>query len=226
MRSGVILDPLFFLMLIFGGFLPVLLISVLQQNNPLVSGKSTTIVVMGIAGLAVTLALAAVKKLPIHWQGWEFLLNRNVGLLVVFLLGATWISQYLVFAGTSVSLGIVDVLQAKLFYGGVGVFEELFFGMGLLLVPNALVGSKYFAAWNSIAMNPAWFGIYHLEVLPAIGLLYVIVPRLVFNLVYLVFPVPSAMMLTHFTWNAIIASTATISVLSLAGLGLMGVVPL
>lgn len=204
-------DPLVFLLVLFLGVLPVSLIAVLQQNNAVIVAKSALIMVMGGMGLIVAVMLGLVKQVQIKWVGFQYLINKSMGLLVLLLLAATYLSQFLVGVGTGITFGIVDVLQAKLYYGGVGIFEEALFGIGLFLVPNALLDNQYWTAFNFV-LNPILFGIYHLFVLQSpVALLYVIIPRIIWNFIYLFWAMPSIIMLTHFTWNWLVATLSALA---------------
>lgn len=200
------LDPVFFITLIFLDIFPLSLLSVLQQNNPSVSSKFSTIMIMGVFGLVVAIALASVKQQKIQWIGFSGLIRKNIFLVVLVLLGFTWISQYVIFAGTSVTLGITSVLQGKITYGAIGVNEELLFGVCMFISVNSLMDSPYWTAFNFI-LNPIIFGIYHIYVIGAsVALLYVILPRIIWNVYYLFAALPTPIMITHFVWNFVVAS--------------------
>lgn len=222
-KDVIYFDPLMFISIIFLGFLPTTLIAVLQQNNAALVGKSVLIMMMGIGGLVITLALYAVHQVKLKWIGFGVLLNRNVGLLVLAMLAVTYLSQFFVSAATSVTLGIADVLQGKFWYASVGVWEELAFGVLLFLCVNALLDNVYWTAFNFI-LNPIIFAAYHLAVLPSsVALLYVLLPRIAWNLVYIFWAVPSPIILTHFVWNFSVASLATAK-LSIIALSIFGLV--
>ena len=202
----VIFDPLMILLTGLLGILPLSLISVLSQSDALTMGKMNTIMIMGVSGLVMAMLLSFLKQQKFKWIGFEFLFSKGMFLLVLALLGATYLSQFLISGATTVRFGIVDVLQAKLAYGAIGVFEENWFGVFLYLSVSNLVDNKYFTAFNFI-LNPILFSMYHIYVIgTSIALLYVIVPRIIWNLVYTVWAVPSPIMLTHWTWNYLLAS--------------------
>ena len=148
-------------------------------------------------------------------------------LIALVLIGLTYVSQFFVSAGTGVSgsvLGIVDVLQAHLYYSAIGPQEELFFGVALFLGLNNLIDSPYWTAFNFI-LNPILFGIYHVYVIGAsIALLYVVIPRVIFNIYYLVAAIPSPVMIAHFSWNWLVTSVAASSIV-LSGLSFAVNVP-
>lgn len=202
----VIFDPLMILLTGLLGVLPLSLISVLSQNNPVTMGKMDTIMIMGISGLVMAILCSFLKQQKFKWVGFEFLFSKGMFLLVLALLGATYLSQFLISGATTVRFGIVDVLSAKLAYGAIGVFEENWFGIFLFLSVNNLIDSKYFTAFNFI-LNPILFGMYHIYVIgTSIALLYVVLPRIIWNCCYLVFAIPSPIMLTHWVWNYLLAS--------------------
>jgi len=203
-KGTVILDPLFFLLLIYGS-LSLTLIAVLLQNNVVIVGKTMTIIGMAGIGAVIVLFMVAVKQLTLRFEGFNFLLSKHVGLIVLAILGGTWLAQYVVFTGFGQRLGIVDVLQSKVFYSSVGIFEEIFFGLALFLGVNALVKNFAFSAMN-VLLNALIFTIYHATVFPnTLDLWMVFLPRLIWNCIYLIFPVPSAIMLGHFSWNWLIS---------------------
>ncbi len=83
---------------------------------------------------------------------------------------------------------------------------------------NNLIDSVYWTAFNFI-LNPILFGIYHIFVIGAsVALLYVIIPRIVFNIYYLIAAQPSPVMLAHWSWNFIVSGIAASSV----GLSVVG----
>jgi membrane protease YdiL (CAAX protease family) len=203
----VIFDPLLFILTALLGMVPLSLISVLSQNNAITMGKSNTIMIMGIGGLVMAILLSQLKQQKFKWINFNDPLFRIMGLVVLVMLGATYMSQWLISSVASLHVfGIVDVLQAKLFYGGVGIFEELFFGLFLFLTLNNLIDNKYWTMFNFI-LNPLLFAIYHIYVLgTSISLFYVLAPRIIWNLIYLIFAVPSIIMVTHWAWNFLLAS--------------------
>jgi len=207
-KDVVYLDVLFYVMVIFLGAVPIYFLGVLSQGNAVLVGKVNLTVGMGAIGIIMIHSLFAVKQVKIKWLPIQTLFNRNMFLLVLMLIGGTYISQYLVFAGTSVQLSLTQVLSGKLFYGSVGIFEEGFFGILLFLLPNALFDDPYWTSFNFV-LNPLLFGIFHIYVLGGslVSLSYVILPRILFNLVYIFFAVPSVVMLAHFSWNFAISQT-------------------
>jgi len=219
MSDTLTLDPVFFIVVIFLDILPLSLISVLQQNNPGISSKFSTIMIMGVFGLVMALALGSVGQQKIRWIGFDVLLKAKSAFVVVLvMLGLTWISQYVIFAGTSVTLGITSVLQGKLAYGAIGVNEELLFGVCAFITVNNLLDSPYWTAFNFI-LNPILFAIYHIYVIGAsIALLYVLLPRVIWNVYYLLAALPSPIMVTHFVWNVLVSSLASSLALNTIGL--------
>jgi hypothetical protein len=126
----IIFDPLLFLLVGLFSILPLSLISVLSQSNALIMGKSNTIMIMGMSGLVMTILLSLVKQQKFKWVGFEFLFSKGMFLLVIALLGATYLSQFLISSVTTVStvkFGIADLLQAKIWYAAIGAQEECFF---------------------------------------------------------------------------------------------------
>lgn len=216
LHDVVILDPIFFVLTFLLALFPVYLIGILSQGSALTMGKVGIIAGMGMSGFVMALGAAAVKQHKFKWIGFTDPFFKIMGLLVLVMLGATYLSQYLISSVVSLHVfGIVDVLQAKLFYGGVGIFEELFFGVGLFLTLNNLFDSKYWTMFNFI-LNPILFAIYHIYVLgTSVSLLYVLAPRIIWNVFYLVLAIPSLIMVTHWAWNFEIAS---MSVTAMSGL--------
>jgi hypothetical protein len=210
------LDFLFFVEVLLLGLFPISIISILQQSNTGLVAKTALIIVFGLSGFVMTLALGAVKQQKIRFLSVNDLLKNGTFVVALALIVGTWLSQYIVFAGTGITasvLGIVDVLQAKLFYGSVGVWEELAFGTGLLLTLNNLIDNFYWTIFNTLILNPILFGIYHIFVIgSSIALLYVILPRLLFNLWYAFAAQPSPVILAHFSFNFIISSVAASSI--------------
>jgi hypothetical protein len=207
-KDVVYLDPLFYILVIFLGALPIFFIGVLSQENAVLVGKVNLTVGMGALGILMIHSLFAVKQVKIKWLPLQVLFNRNMFILVLALLGGTYISQYLVFVGTTMQLSATSVLSGKLFYGSVGIFEEGYFGLLLFLLPNALLDNSHWTAFNFV-LNPVIFGVFHIFVLGGslASLTYVILPRILFNLAYVFFAVPSVIMLAHFSWNFAISQT-------------------
>ena len=220
-RDLLILDPLFFITWLLLSVFPLTIIGVLNQSNAVLVGKTALILIMGSSGFLVALSLGFVKQQRIRFIGFTEILKNGTFLIALVLLGLTYVSQYIVFAGTGVSghiLGILDVLQARLYYSGIGAQEELFFGTALFLGLNNLIDSPYWAAFNFI-LNPILFGIYHIYVIGAsVALLYVILPRIIFNVWYIFAAQPSPIMLAHFSWNWLVAGISASSV----GLSVVG----
>lgn len=225
MRGGfqkdvLVLDFLFWIEVLLLALFPMSIIAILQQSNPMLVSKTALIIVFGLAGFVMSLALAVVKQQKIRFLSIGETLRNGTFLIALVLLGLTYVSQYVVFAGTGISgsvLGIVDVLSAKLFYAGVGVWEEMAFGIGFFLTVNNLIDNTYWTAFNFI-LNPILFGVYHIFVIgSSIALLYVIIPRIIFNVWYLFASQPSPIMLAHFSWNFLVSSIAASS-LALSGL--------
>lgn len=220
-KDVVYLDVLFFILIIFLGAVPIYFLGTLSQDNAVLVGKVNLITGMGGLGFIMITLLFAVKQTKIKWLNLQTLFNRNMFLLVLMLIGGTYISQWLVFASTTIQLSLTQVLSGKLFYGSVGIFEEGFFGLLLFLLPNALLDNPYWTAFNMI-LNPVLFGAFHVFVLGTsiASLSYVILPRILFNFAYLFFAVPSVIMLAHFSWNFAIQNTvsSTITTFSIVGI--------
>ena len=83
----------------------------------------------------------------------------------------------------------------------------------MFLLPNALFDSPYWTGFNMV-LNPVIFGAYHIFVLGSslTALSYVILPRVLFDLAYVYFAIPSLIMLAHFSWNFIISGAVASSV--------------
>ena len=218
-KDVIYLDPLFYVVIIFLGAVPIYFLGVLSQSDAVLVGKVTLITGMGTLGFVMIHSLFAVKQTKIKWLPIETLFNRNMFLVVLILIAGTYLSQTLIFAGTNMQLSLTQVISGKLFYGSVGIFEEGFFGILLFLLPNALFDNPYWTAFNMI-LNPLLFGIYHIFVIGSslAALSYVIFPRILFNITYLLFALPSVIMLAHFSWNFMISGiVASITAFSIMG---------
>ncbi len=115
-KDSIAFDALFFIEVLVLGLFPISLIAILQQSNSGLVAKTALIIVFGLAGLVTNLTLGAVKQQKMRFIGFEELWKRGTFLIVLVLLGLTYVSQYVVFAGTGVTgsvLGITDVLQSK-----------------------------------------------------------------------------------------------------------------
>ena len=222
-RDTIILDPLFFIELLLLGLFPISLIAILQQSNAGLVAKTALIIVFGIVGFVANLTLGAVKQQRIRFLSFGELWKHGTFLIVLMLVGVTYASQFFISAGAGISgsvLGIADVVQSKTYYASIGVWEELAFGCGLLVTLDNLFDNIYWTGFNAFVLNPILFGVYHIFVIgPSIALLYVIVPRIMFNVWYVFAAQPSPVMLAHWCWNFVISSVGASGVaLSVAGL--------